>query len=185
MSLQAPDLVGKRMELLREIAPRARSVAIMANASNRGAARESIEAKSLASALGFMPEVLDVRSAVDLWRALDGIERRVDALFVCRDALINSHEARIVELTSLRLPAMQNNREAVTKGALIAYGPNLAALFRRSAEIVDKILRGAKPADIPVEQPTRFELAINMKTARALGIEVPPMLLARADEVIE
>lgn len=186
LALQAQDLVGKRLELLREVAPRARRLGMLVNVTNRGAQLDLEEATRLAPQVNFETQPIEVRDAEEIWRAFDGLPARIDAIYLCRDALLNAHEVRIAELAlAARLPCMFLNREVVRGGGLIAYGPYLPDLFRRAAEIVDKVLRGTPPAEIPVEQPTRFELAINLNTAKALGIEVPPMLLTRADEVIE
>jgi putative tryptophan/tyrosine transport system substrate-binding protein len=134
------------------------------------------------------PEIIksDIRQADDIAPALIGLKGGAEALYVPANLLANANRVRINELAiSTRLPAMFDFREYVESGGLISYGPNTADLFRRAAEHVDKILRGAKPADIPVEQPTKFDLILNLKTAKALGLDIPPTLLARADEVIE
>jgi putative ABC transport system substrate-binding protein len=114
------------------------------------------------------------------------LKGRVEALYVCNDPLVTTNRARIADLAiGLRLPTMFNVREFVAAGGLMSYGPSFLAQYRRAGDFVDKILRGAKPADLPVEQPTKFDFTINMNTAKALGVTVPPSLLARADEVIE
>ena len=129
---------------------------------------------------------LEIRRAEDIAPAFEALKGRADALYVCRDPLINANRMRINTLAlGARLPTMHGLREYVEAGGLMSYGANFADLFRRAADYVDKILRGAKPADLPVEQPTKFELVINLSTAKALGLDVPPSLLARADEVIE
>jgi putative tryptophan/tyrosine transport system substrate-binding protein len=128
----------------------------------------------------------DVRSSEEIAAAFGALTGQADALYCVPDPLIGSHRAQIIALAQkARLPTVYGSREYVERGGLISYGPNIPDLFRRAAEYVDKILRGVRPADIPVEQPTRFDLVVNLTTARALGLEVPPTLLARADEVIE
>jgi putative ABC transport system substrate-binding protein len=129
---------------------------------------------------------LEIRRAEDIGPAFDALKGRADALYICSDPLVNANRVRINTLALAgRLPTMHGFREYVDAGGLMSYGPNFLDLYRRAAELVDKILRGAKPADLPVEQPTKFDLVINLTTAKALGLEMPPMLLARADEVIE
>jgi putative ABC transport system substrate-binding protein len=187
MSLQAPDLAGKRLEFLREIVPGIRRLAVMADFDLRGSVIELEGLQAAAKTLGG-PEIIksNIRQADDIAPALIGLKGGAEALYVPANLLANANRVRINELAiSTRLPAMFGFREYVESGGLISYGPNTADLFRRAAEHVDKILRGAKPADIPVEQPTKFELILNLKTAKALGLDIPPSLLARADEVIE
>ena len=128
----------------------------------------------------------EIRRTEDIALAFDALRGRADAVYVCSEPLVNANRAPINMLAlAARLPTMHGNREYVEAKGLISYGPNFPVLWRRAAEMVDKILRGAQPADIPVEQPTKFELVINLKTAKSLGLEIPPTLLARADEVIE
>jgi putative ABC transport system substrate-binding protein len=183
---QQTDLAGKRLELLRDVLPRLRRLATMANAGNPASQLEIREVRTMSSALGFEVVPLEIRRAEDIVPAFEGLKERADALYVVVDPLLNANRVRINTLAvGARLPTMHALREYVESGGLMSYGPNLPALFRRAAEIVDKILHGTKPADIPVEQPTRFDLIINLTTAKALGLEVPPRLLARADEVIE
>jgi putative ABC transport system substrate-binding protein len=185
LSLQFTDLVGKRLEVLREIVPVGR-LAIMANIGYAASLVEMGEVQATAKTLGLEVATLEIRRAEDIAPAVEAVAGRAGALYVCADALVNTNRIRINSLAlGARLPTMHGNREYVESGGLMSYGPNLPDLFRRAAEYVDKILRGAKPADIPVEQPTRFDLVINLKTAKALGLDVPPTLLARADEVIE
>jgi putative ABC transport system substrate-binding protein len=144
------------------------------------------ELNATAHALGLEAAIAEIHRAGDIAPAFDALKGRVDALYVRADPLLLSNLVRINTLAlAARLPTMHGSREYVQAGGLMSYGPNFLDLFRRTAEYVDKILRGAKPADIPVEQPTRFEVVINLTTARALGIDIPPTLLARADEVIE
>ena len=186
LSIQAPDLAGKRLELLREVVPGLRRLAIMANVGNPGTVLEMGEVQAVARTLGLEVTTLDVRRAEQIAPAFETIKGRVDALYVSAVPLVNTNRVRINTLAlAARLPTTHGFREAVEAGALMSYGPNFPDLFRRAADYVDIILRGAKAGDIPVEQPTKFDLVINLTTAKALGLEVPPLLLARADEVIE
>jgi putative ABC transport system substrate-binding protein len=186
LSLQSTDLVGKRLELLREVLPNLRKLAILVNVSNPGGVLEMSQAEAAARALGLDVVKLEIRQAEDIAPAFESIKGRADALYVGPDQLVYANRVRIHTLSlSAQLPTMYGFGRLVEAGGLMSYGPNSTDLWRRAAEIVDKILRGAKPADIPVEQPTKFELVINLTTAKALGLEIPPMLLARADEVIE
>jgi putative tryptophan/tyrosine transport system substrate-binding protein len=186
LSMQWPDAAGKRLELLREVVPSFRRLAIMVNVGFPDAVLEASEAKVVARSLGLEVATLEIRRAEDIVPAFESLKDHADALYVTADALLNANRIRINTLAlGARLPTMHAFRESVEAGGLMSYGPNLASMFRRAAEYVDKILRGAKPGDLPVEQPTKFDLVVNLTTARALGIEVPPTLLARADEVIE
>jgi ABC-type uncharacterized transport system substrate-binding protein len=186
LSLQSTDLAGKRLELLREIVPGLRGLGIMAHVGNPGAVLEMSAVQAAARSFGLEVATLEIQRAEDITPTFDSLKGRVDALYVETDAVIFTHRIRINTLAlAARLPTMHSARAYVEAGGLMSYGPNYADLFRRAADLVDKILRGAKPADIPVEQPTKFDLIINLTTAKALGIEVPPTLLARADEVIE
>ena len=186
LSIQATDLAGKRLELLREVVPGLRRLAIMANVGNPGAVLEMGEVQAAARTLGLEVATLEIRRAEDIAPAFEALKGRADALYVCADPLVITNRIRINTLAlGARLPTMHGIREYVEAGGLMSYGPNFPDLFRRAADYVDKILRGAKPADIPVEQPTKFDLVINLTTAKALGLDVPPTLLARADEVIE
>jgi putative ABC transport system substrate-binding protein len=185
LSVQAPDLVGKRLELLHQVLPSFRGMAIMANAGYPAAVQEMGEVQATAGTLGLKITRLEIRRAEDIAPAIEALKGRTDALYVCTDSFISANRNRINALAlGARLATMHDVRDPEA-GGLMSYGPNYPDLFRRAAEFVDKILRGAKPADIPVEQPTKFNLVINLVTARALGLEVPPTLLARADEVIE
>jgi len=186
LSVQSADLAGKRVEILRELLPNFRRLAIMGNVSYRAAALEMEEAQAAARMLGIDAAKLEIRHAEDIASAIDGLSGRADALYVCTDALINANHTRINTLAlGLHLPTMHGPREYLASGGLVSYGPNYPDLFRRSADYVDRILRGARPADIPVEQPTKFDLVINLTTAKALGLTIPDKLLALADEVIE
>ena len=186
LSAQQSDLVSKRLELLREVVPGFRQLAIMANVGYPAAVLEMDEVQGTARTFGFEVAKLEIRRPEDIAPAFEALKGRAEALYVCSDPLVNANRIRINTLALVaRLPTSYAQREYVDAGGLMSYGPNFADLFRRSAELVDKVLRGTKPADIPVEQPTKFELVINLKTAKALGLDVPPTLLARADEVIE
>jgi ABC-type uncharacterized transport system substrate-binding protein len=186
LSSQATDTVGKRLELLREVVPSLRRLAILANVGNPASVLQMREAQAAASTLGLIVEAAEIRRAEDIGSAFEALKGRTDALNVVPDPLVNANRVRINTLAlGARLPTMHNFREYVESAGLMSYGPNRSDAFRRAADLVDKILRGAKPGDIPVEQPTKFDLVINLTTAKALGLEVPPTLLARADEVIE
>jgi putative ABC transport system substrate-binding protein len=186
LSTVATDLAGKRLELLREAVPGFRRLAIIGNVANSLAVLEMSEVQAAAARFGLEAAALEIRRAEDIAPAFEALRGGADALYVVADPLINTNRARIHTLAmGARLPAIYNAKEHVEAGGLMSYGPNFPELYRRAAEYVDKILRGAKPADIPVEQPTKFDLVVNLTTAKALGLEVPPTLLARADEVIE
>jgi putative tryptophan/tyrosine transport system substrate-binding protein len=186
LSNQISDAGGKKIELLREVVPGLRRLAILANVGNPASVLDMGEAEATARALGLDVTTFEIRRAEDISPAFDALRGRADALYVCVDPLVNTHRIRINTLAlAARLPTMHGLREYVEAGGLMSYGPNLPDLLRRAADYVDKILRGAKPGDIPVEQPTRFDLIFNLTTAKALGLEIPPTLLARADEVIE
>jgi ABC-type uncharacterized transport system substrate-binding protein len=186
LSNQQSDLAGKRLELLREVVPRLRRLAIMGNVGFAQAVLVLGEAQAAARTLGFEVAPLEIRRAEDIAPAFEALKVQVDALYVVGDALTVANRMRIITLAlGARLPTIFNTRDYVQAGGLMSYGPNFSDQFRRTAEIVDKILRGAKPGDIPVEQPTKFDLAVNLTTAKALGLTVPEIVLARADEVIE
>jgi putative tryptophan/tyrosine transport system substrate-binding protein len=186
LSLQFTDTVGKRLELLREVIPDLRRLAVIGNASYPAAVVEMGEVQTAASTLGHDATRLEIRRAEDIAPAVEGIKGGADALYVAADPLATSNRMRIGTLAlGARVPTMNGAREYVEAGGLISYGASYSDLHRRAADLVDKILRGTKPADIPVEQPTKFELVVNLITARALGLTISPMLLARADEVIE
>jgi putative tryptophan/tyrosine transport system substrate-binding protein len=186
LSSQAADLAAKRLEILREVVPGLRRLAILANVNNPIVVLEAGEVQAAARTFGLEVATSELRRAEDISPAFDALKGRADALYVCADPLMNTHRTRINILAmGARLPTVHSLRDYVEAGGLMSYGPNLPDLFRRAAGYVDKILRGAKPGDIPVEQPTKFDFVINLTTAKALGLEVPPTLLARADEVIE
>ena len=186
LSAQSTDLAGKRVEILREIFPDVRRLAIIGNVEYSATVLEMGEAQAAARTLGLEVVRSEIRRAEDIAPAFEALKGAAQALFVCPDATINANHARINTLAlGARLPTMHGLREIVEAGGLMSHGPNYPDLYRRAAGYVDKILRGAKPADLPVEQPTKFDLVINLVTARALGLTIPPTLLARADEVIE
>jgi putative ABC transport system substrate-binding protein len=186
LSIQATDLAGKRLELLREVVPGLRRLAIMANASASPAVLEMAEVQTTASALGLEIVASEIRRPEDIAPAFESLKGRAEALYVCNDPLVTTNRIRINTLAlGMRLPTMYNVREFIEAGGLMSYGPNFLALYRRAADFVDKILRGAKPTDIPVEQPTKFDLIINLTTAKTLGLKIPEAFLLRADEIIE
>jgi putative ABC transport system substrate-binding protein len=186
LSNQVPDLVGKRLELLRELVPGLRRLAMMVNVGVSNVVVELGEVQAAGRTLGLDVAALEVRRAEDIAPAIEGLRGRAEGIYVQADPLFTSNRVRLNSLAlSARLPTIHSAREHVEAGGLISYGTNLTDLFRRSGDLVDKILRGAKPADIPVEQPTKFDLVVNLWTAKALGLDVPPTVLARADEVIE
>ena len=183
---QTADLAGKRIELLREIVPDLRRLAIMANVDNPSVVLDIGEVQAAAGALGLEAGISEIRRAEDIAPAIEALQGRAEALYVAGDPLVTTNRNRLgILAVGARLPTMHGNRENVDSGGLISYGPNLPDLHRRAADFVDKILRGAKAAEIPVEQPTKFDLVINLITAKALRLEVPATVLARADEVIE
>jgi putative tryptophan/tyrosine transport system substrate-binding protein len=186
LSNEAADLDGKRIELLREIVPRLSRLGVLANVDYPAAALEMNEVQAAARTLGLEVVIFEVRSGKDIELGFEALKDKADAVFLVGDPLMSSNRSRINTLAlATRLPTIYVQREYVDAGGLISYGANFPDMFRRAAELVDEILRGAKPADIPVEEPTKFELVINLTTAKALGLTIPPTLLARADEVIE
>jgi len=186
LSIQSVDLAGKRLELLREVLPGLRRLAFMANVGTPIAVMEIGEVKAAARTLGLEVDVLEIRRAEDIASAFEALKGGAGALYVQPEPLTTSNRMQINNLAlAARLPTMHGNPENVEAGGLMAYAPHYLDMWQRAADYVDKILRRAKPGEIPVEQPTRFELVINMKTAKALGLDVPATLLARADEVIE
>jgi len=186
LSLQSIDLSSKRLELLREVVPDLRRLAILVNAVYPAAVVEMGEVRTAARTLGFEVATLEIRRAEDIAPAFEALKGHAQALYIVPDPLIFVHRIQINNLAlGARLAAISFNREYVEAGALMSYGPNYLDLFRNAAEYVNKILRGAKPGDLPVQQPTTFEFVINLTTAKVLGLTLPPALLTRADEVIE
>jgi putative ABC transport system substrate-binding protein len=186
LSIQQTDLAAKRLELLREIVPGLRRLAILANVGGLAVMLDMREVEATARSLGLEVITAEIQRGEDIVPAFEALNGRADALYVCFDPLVNTNRIRIITLAlAARLPTMHGSRDHVEAGGLISFGPNIPDLFRRAADLVDKILRGAKPADIPVEQPTNFDLVVNLTTTKALRLNVPPTLLARADEVIE
>jgi putative ABC transport system substrate-binding protein len=186
LSSTTPDVAAKNLELLKEAVPHGSRVAFVWNAVSPAAALAGKAAQVAAPALGVELQSIEVRSASELATALATITpERTDALMVFPDPLTFTHRGQIVDFAAQRrIPAMFGAREFVDAGGLISYGPSFPDMFRRAAVFVDKILKGTKPEDLPVEQPTTFELVINLKTAQALGITIPPTLLFQATEVI-
>jgi putative ABC transport system substrate-binding protein len=186
LSNQSTDLAGKQVELLRNVVPNLRRLAILANAGAPNALLEMSEVQAAARRLDIEVVTFEIRRAEDISSAFEAHAGRADALYVVIDPLTNTNRIRINTLAlGARLPTIHGFREYVEAGGLMSYGPSFSNLFRRAGDYVDKILRGAKPADLPVEQPTKFELIINLKTAKALGLTIPTSVLAIADEVIE
>src|SRR5262249_1371854 len=186
LSSQAADLGAKRLEILREAVPGLRRLAIMGNAGNPANVLDMARVHAAARILGLDAAIFEIRRTEDIAPMFDAITGRMDALYIPADALINTNRIPINTLAlDARLPTMHGSRDYVEAEGLMSYGVNFPDQFRRAAGYVDRILRGAKPADLAVEQPTKFDLVINLKTAKALGLEIPPTLLALADEVIE
>jgi putative ABC transport system substrate-binding protein len=185
MSVQSIDLAGKRLEILREILPSLRRVALLAPAANPTDVWQIGEAQAAARTLGLEIVPVEIRGAEDIGPVFETLKGSVDALYVSGDPLMTANRIRINTLAQgARLPTIYNYREFVDAGGLVSYGPNFPDMFRRAAEYVDKILRGRRPDELPVEQPTKFDLFINLTTAKTLGLTIPPLMLARA-EVIE
>jgi len=187
LSLQAANLAGKRIELLREVVPQLRRLAIIFNVSNAQPVLEMGETEAAAGTLGIEVAPIEIRRVEDFGPAFrEALKAKADALYVAIDQLMVANLMRILTLAlGARLPTIFSTRDFVRGGGFMSYGPSYTERFGRAADYVDKILRGTKPGDIPVEQPTKFELVVNLITAQALGLTVPPSLLARADEVIE
>jgi putative ABC transport system substrate-binding protein len=181
------EVTGKRLQLLREVVPGVSRIASLLDMGNPNNALQWKETEIVAQSLGVQPQLLDVRKPGDFGGAFDAaIRQRAGAMVVGIDALTQANHRLIIDLAAKhRLPAIYATREFVDAGGLVAYGVSYPHLYHRAATYVDKILKGAKPADLPVEQPTKFEFAINLKTAKALGLTIPPSVLARADQVIE
>ena len=186
VSIQETELAGKRIELLREILPGLRRIAVIANVGYKASVLEVTELREVARKFGLDVKLLEIRRAEDISPAFDALGNDTQALYVCSSALFNANIARInARALGARLPTINALREYVEAGGFMSYGTDNRDLFRRSADFVDKILKGAKPADLPVEQPTKFVLVINLATAKALGLAIPEAFLLRANEVIE
>jgi putative ABC transport system substrate-binding protein len=186
LSVQSTDVAGKRLEILRELLPSLHRMAIIGNVNYAAAALEMREVEAAAHTLGLDPLAVEIRRPEDIVPKFDSLKGSAEALYVCPDALTDAVHVRINTLAlGAHLPTMEPNRDFLDAGGLLSYGPDYADLWRRAAELVDKILRGDRPADIPIEQPTRFELVINLTVAKALGLTIPEKLIALADEVIE
>jgi putative ABC transport system substrate-binding protein len=187
LSQMSPELMGKRLELLKEMVPSASRVAVLFNPANPTSPLQVQESQATAPALGVTLLPFEAQAANEIDRAFTAMhQERVEALIVVGDPMFGTHQRQVVELAAqARLPAMYNLRGFVDAGGLMSYGTHFEDLYRRAATYVDKILKGTKPADLPVEQPTKFALIINLKTAQALGIKMPPSLLLLADEVLQ
>ena len=186
LSNQQTDLAGNRLELLREVVPGLKRVAVMGNVHVPNVTLEMNEVQNVAPRVGVEVTRLEIRKSEDIIPGLQALAGKVDALYVCTDPLITTNAVRINTLAmSEKLPTMYAFREYVRQGGMMSYGPNFPDLFRRAGDYVDKILKGAKPSDIPVEQPVKFDLIVNLTTARALGLTIPEVFLVRANEVIE
>ncbi|MGH7333739.1 MAG: ABC transporter substrate-binding protein [Candidatus Rokuibacteriota bacterium] len=186
MAVLSPELSRKRLQLLKEVLPRASRVAVLSNPGYPGTARDLAETRSAAQELGGLTlQNVEIRSPADFEAALAAVAQRADALILLGDPFFTAHRTQLAALAAKhRIPAVYYWKEFVEGGGLMSYGPNLRDLYRRAATHVDKILKGARPADLPVEQPTTFELAINLKTAQAFNLAFPQPVLARADHVI-
>lgn len=187
LSSLVPEISGKQLELLKETVPRLSGVAVFGNSTEPGNAQAVKETELAARAFGVRLQYLEVQVSKDIDIAFQAASKgRADALIVLRSPLASAHRTKIPDMSiKNRLPAIYANTEYVNAGGLMFYGPNAADLWRKSASYVDKILKGAKPSDLPVEQPTKFELAINLKTAKQIGLTIPPNVLVRADRVIK
>jgi|KBSSwiStaDraftv2_1062776.scaffolds.fasta_scaffold52820_4 putative ABC transport system substrate-binding protein len=186
LSQLAADLGGKRVELIREIIPTMKRLAILGDAGNQAVVPEMRQVQEAARMLGLQDELLDVRRAEEIGPALEALKGKADALYVQSGPLMNTNRVKISTLAlAARLPTMSGIRDYVDAGSLVSYGPNFPDMFRRAAEIADKILRGANPGDVPVEQAAKFDLILNLTTAKALGLKIPESFLLRANEVIE
>jgi putative ABC transport system substrate-binding protein len=186
LSLQAAHLAGKRIELLREVVPQLRRLAIVFNVSNDQTVLEMSETKAAARTLGLDVAPIEIRRAEDVAPAIEAVKSQADALYVVVDQLVVTNRTRILTYAlGARVPTVFSTGDFVRAGGFMSYGPSYTALFRHSADYVDKILRGTKPGDLPVEQPTKFELVINLITAKALGVAVSESFLLRADEIID
>jgi putative ABC transport system substrate-binding protein len=186
LTVQPNDLASKRIDLLREIVPNFRRLSALANTGGGSFAQEVDGIRAAAAILNMEANILEIRSADDIAAALATLKGRTDALYVLSEPLVNANKTMILDVAMAeKIPTMFGFREFVDAGGLMSYGPNFPDLFRRAADFTDKILRGAKPADMPVQQPVKFDLIFNLKTARALGLKIPESFLVRVDEVIE
>src|SRR6516164_6686400 len=186
LSIQQTDLASKRLEILREVLPGLRTLAILVDTGAPNSVLERGEVQTAAQTLGLVTVTSEVRRVEDIAPAFDALKGRAEALCVCSSPLLTTNRIRVNNLAlGMRVPTMYGFRDYIEAGGLVSYGPNLPSLFRRAADYIDKILRGAKPSDLPVEQPTKFDFTINLTTAKILGLEIPSTLLTRADEVIE
>jgi len=186
LTVQPSDLASKRVGLLREIIPNLRQLSALTNVASSGFLQEANGIRAAAAALNIEAKIFELRTADDIWPALAAMKGRTDALYVLSEPLVNAHKAQILEtVTVAKIPTIFGFREFVDAGGLMSYGPNFSDLFRRAADFTDKILRGAKPADMPVQQPVKFDLILNLKAAKAIGLNIPESFLLLADEVIE
>ena len=186
LSSQTTDLASKRIELLREVVPGLRQLAFLSQPDNPYVVFDMRQAEAAARALGLVTASLEIRRAEDIGPAFEGLKGRAEALYILPDPLLFTHRLRINTLAlGARLPTIHSLREYVEASGLMSYGPNWSDQWRRAADYVDKILRGAKPADLPIEQPTKFDLVVNLTTAKVLGLTIPESFLLRADELIE
>ena len=186
LSSQGADMAGKTVDMLRDLLPNLGRLAVLSHIDNPVTMLQTDAFRAAAGRFGIDVAIAEIRRAEDIAPAIEGLKGRTEALFATSDPLFNTNRIQINTLAlSARLPTIFLDRLYVESGGLMSYGPNWPSIWRRAADFVDKILRGANPADIPVEQPTTFELVINLKTAKALGLNVPGILLARANEVIE
>jgi ABC-type uncharacterized transport system substrate-binding protein len=186
LSIEQTEAAGKRLELLRAVIPHLHRLAIIANIDNPQTGQETAAVQTAARALGLDLAPLEIRRAEDIATGFAALKGQADALYIAQDTLTNANRTQIISFAlGARLPTIVSGSDFVKAGALMSYGPNYPAMFRRAAEYVDKILRGANPGEIPVEQPTKFDFVINLNTAKAIGLAVPESVLLRADEVIE
>jgi ABC-type uncharacterized transport system substrate-binding protein len=186
ISIQQSDTTGKRLELLRELVPELRRVAAIAHVASAGAMSELRELHVLARTLGLQVSAREIRQLEDIAPAIEAFKDQAEALYVVTDPLFYANRRHIHSMAlEARLLTLCNYREYTEAGCLLSYGPHIPDLWRRTADMVDKVLRGTPPSDIPVEQPTRFDLVVNLRTAKALGLTIPPLLLFQADQVIQ
>jgi putative ABC transport system substrate-binding protein len=187
LTVMSPDLAAKQVQLLKEVVPKVSRVALLTNPANPSSALFLREAEAAAQALGVRLQTLEARNPQEIDSAFAALtSERAGALLILPDGVFLSQRSQIAELAAKRrLPSMYLVREYAEAGGLMSYGPNFLDLMRRAAIFVDKILKGAKPADLPVAQPTTFELVINLRTAKAIGLTIPPSLLQRADQIID